>query len=37
MVDYNLRHLEKHDYLTRTPLTCRTIVLTERGSSEVTG
>ena len=31
VVDYNLRHLEKHKYLTRVPAVSRTIVLTERG------
>ena len=35
VVDYNLRRLEKNGYLTRTPMACRTIVLTERGRSEV--
>ena len=37
VVDYNIRRLEKNGYLTRTPMACRTIVLTGRGRSEVTG
>ena len=35
VVDYHIRRLEKNGYLTRTPMACRTIVLTERGRSEV--
>ena len=34
VVDYNLRHLEKQDCLTRVPGLARCIVLTERGKSE---
>ena len=34
VVDYNLRHLEKQDCLTRVPGLSRSIVLTERGKSE---
>lgn len=35
VVDYNLRRLEKQDCLTRVPGLSRSIVLTERGKSEV--
>ena len=34
VVDYNLRHLEKQDCLTRVPGLSRSIVLTERGKLE---
>ena len=34
VVDYNLRHLEKQDCLTRVPGLARCIVLTERGKLE---
>ena len=34
--DYHIRRLEKNGCLTRIPMACRTIVLTERGRSEVT-
>ena len=34
VVDYNIRRLEENGYLTRTPMTRRTIVLTETGRSE---
>ena len=37
VVDYHIRRLEKNGYLTRTPMACRTIVLTGRGRAEVTG
>lgn len=35
VVGYNLRQLEKRQYLTRTPTISRTIVLTEKGRSEI--
>lgn len=35
VVGYNIGYLEEKGYLTRTPMACRTIVLTERGRSEV--
>ena len=35
VVDYHIRRLEKKGYLTRVPAISRTIVLTERGRSEV--
>ena len=35
VVSYNIRCLQENGYLTRTPKACRTIVLTERGRSEV--
>ena len=34
VVEYNIRRLEENGYLTRTPMACRTIVLTGRGRSE---
>ena len=34
VVNYNIRSLEESGYLTRTPMTSRTIVLIERGKSE---
>ena len=34
VIDYNLRRLEKLEYLTRVPAISRTVVLTERGRSE---
>ena len=37
VVNYNIRRLEENGYLSRTPKTCRTIVLTERGRSEAAG
>lgn len=37
VVDHHIRRLQKNGYLTRTPMACRTIVLTERGRSEVAG
>ncbi len=37
VVDYHIRRLEKTGYLTRIPMACRTIVLTERGRAEVAG
>ena len=35
VVGYNLRQLEKRDYLTRAPIIPRTIVLTDKGRSEL--